>query len=114
MSGARAGSAAALSPAVPPEVEHYERAHPDPLERKPRFARQYEFRSAGSLPFSGAPEPRVLGFVRELMGEGYELTAVELEALASTNADAIRSFADTLDRRIRRAVVNIASHTVKE
>lgn len=52
--------------------------------------------------------------LRELMGEGYELTAVELEALASTNADAIRSFADTLDRRIRRAVVNIASHTVKE
>lgn len=52
--------------------------------------------------------------LRELMDEGYELTAVELEALASTNADAIRSFADTLDRRIRRAVVNVASNNAKE
>jgi hypothetical protein len=41
--------------------------------------------------------------LRELKDHGYELTAVELEALASTNADAIRSFANALDRRIRRA-----------
>ena len=39
----------------------------------------------------------------ELRAEGYELTVVELEALASTSADAIESFADALDRRIRRA-----------
>jgi hypothetical protein len=44
--------------------------------------------------------------LRELAGQGYELTPVEIEALASTDADAIRSFADTLDRRIRRAAVN--------
>jgi len=52
--------------------------------------------------------------LRELMDEGYELTSVEIDALASTSADAIRSFADTLDRRIRRAVVTIDSHTTKE
>jgi hypothetical protein len=44
------------------------------------------------------------GMLRELRDQGYELTPVELDALASTDADALRSFADTLDRRIRRAV----------
>jgi hypothetical protein len=44
------------------------------------------------------------GILRELRDQGCELTLVEIEALASTDADAIRSFADTLDRRIRRAV----------
>jgi len=39
----------------------------------------------------------------ELLEQGYELTLVEREALASTDADAIESFADVLDRRIRRA-----------
>jgi hypothetical protein len=52
--------------------------------------------------------------LRELRDEGYELTAVEIEALASTDANAIRSFADTLDRRIRRAIVNIESLDTKE
>jgi hypothetical protein len=42
--------------------------------------------------------------LRELKDQGYELTHVELDALASTDADALRSFADTLDRRIRRAL----------
>ena len=46
------------------------------------------------------------GVLRELTDQGYELTTVEIEALAATDADAIRSFADTLDRRIRRAAVN--------
>jgi hypothetical protein len=44
------------------------------------------------------------GILRELKDQGYELTPVETDALASTDADALRSFADTLDRRIRRAV----------
>jgi hypothetical protein len=42
--------------------------------------------------------------LRELKDQGYELTHVELDALASTDANALRSFADTLDRRIRRAL----------
>lgn len=41
--------------------------------------------------------------LRELQDEGYELTAIELDALAATDPDAIRSFAESIDRRIRRA-----------
>ena len=41
--------------------------------------------------------------LREFQQEGYELTAIELDALAATRADAIRSFAESIDRRIRRA-----------
>jgi hypothetical protein len=41
--------------------------------------------------------------LNELLEQGYELTLVEREALASTDADAIEAFADALDRRIRRA-----------
>ena len=41
--------------------------------------------------------------LREFQEEGYELTAIELDALAATKADAIRSFAESIDRRIRRA-----------
>ena len=48
------------------------------------------------------------------MEEGYELTSVEIEALASTNADAIHSFSDSLDRRIRRASVHTEQNTSKE
>jgi hypothetical protein len=44
----------------------------------------------------------------ELRGHGFELTFVELEALASTSSEAIESFADALDRRIRKA--DVASH----
>jgi len=43
--------------------------------------------------------------LHELREQGYELTLVELEALASTDAGAIKSFANALDRRIRRADV---------
>jgi hypothetical protein len=46
------------------------------------------------------------GVLRELTDQGYELTPVEIEALASTDGNAIRSFADSLDRRIRRAATN--------
>jgi len=45
----------------------------------------------------------------ELRAQGFELTLVELEALAATSADAIESFAQALDRRIRRADVRSAS-----
>ena len=45
----------------------------------------------------------------ELRAQGYELTLIELEALASTSADAIESFADALDRRIRKADVGSGS-----
>ena len=41
--------------------------------------------------------------LRELQDEGYELTAIELDALVTTDPDAIRSFAESIDRRIRRA-----------
>ena len=39
----------------------------------------------------------------ELRDQGFELTPIELEALASTDPEAIRTFAETLDRRIRKA-----------
>ena len=45
----------------------------------------------------------------ELRAQGYELTLVELDALASTSAGAIESFADSLDRRICRADVRPAA-----
>jgi hypothetical protein len=41
--------------------------------------------------------------LRELQDEGYELTATELDALATTDPHAIGSFAESIDRRIRRA-----------
>jgi hypothetical protein len=41
--------------------------------------------------------------LRELEEQGIELTGVELDALAATDSSAIRSFAEALDRRIRRA-----------
>jgi len=45
----------------------------------------------------------------ELRAVGYELTLVELEALASTSGSAIESFAGALDPRIRRADVRSAA-----
>lgn len=39
--------------------------------------------------------------LREFQGEGFDLTAIELDALAATDADALGSFAESLDRRIR-------------
>ena len=44
--------------------------------------------------------------LHELKDQGFELTAVEFDALALTDADAIRSFANALDGRIRRAEVS--------
>jgi hypothetical protein len=52
--------------------------------------------------------------LQELKEQGFELTAVELEALAAIDGDAIRSFAGALDRRIRRAEVHFDANTRDE
>jgi hypothetical protein len=41
--------------------------------------------------------------LEELRANGYELTTIELEALASTHPDAIDRFARSLDERLRKA-----------
>jgi len=48
----------------------------------------------------GQDPAAVLG---ELRDQGVELTPVEIEALASTDPEALRAFAEALDRRIRKA-----------
>ena len=40
--------------------------------------------------------------LREFSEQGYELSPVELEALESTDATALRAFEEGLDRRIRK------------
>jgi hypothetical protein len=58
-----------------------------------------------------ATDPRLLrqflenpsGTLAELCSQGLELSAIELDGLASTDATAIRTFANAIDRRIRRA-----------
>ncbi len=44
-----------------------------------------------------------VGVLRELVERGFELTAVEMDALASLDPDAIGAFAGVLDRRLRLA-----------
>ena len=39
----------------------------------------------------------------EFRAQGVELTDIELQALAATNADAVREFAASVDRRIQKA-----------
>jgi Ribosomally synthesized peptide prototyped by Frankia Franean1_4349. len=81
------------------------------LERVPQSADGMTHRNVETLIGRLATDPGLRrrfaedpdGTLQELRDEGFELTRVELEALASTDADALRSFADTLDRRIRRA-----------
>jgi hypothetical protein len=46
--------------------------------------------------------------LRQLQEEGCELTAVEIDALAATDPEAIRSFAQAIDRRIRKADTQIS------
>jgi hypothetical protein len=41
--------------------------------------------------------------LEELRSHGYELTAIEREALASTEPNAIDRFAQSLDERLRKA-----------
>jgi hypothetical protein len=43
-----------------------------------------------------------LALLHELVAQGYELSIVELEALASIERESIRTFAAALDPRLRR------------
>lgn len=52
--------------------------------------------------------------LHELRDQGFELSAVELEALVAIDAGAVRTFAHALDRRIRRAEIGTASDTHQE
>jgi len=54
------------------------------------------------------------GVLQELRKQGCELSLVEVEALSATNADAIRLFADALDRRIQRAAGASKPDTAQE
>lgn len=40
--------------------------------------------------------------LRELVGQGYELSPVEIDALASLDPASVRTFSATLDPRLRR------------
>jgi hypothetical protein len=46
--------------------------------------------------------------LRQFQKEGCELTAVEIDALAATDPEAIRLFAQSIDRRIRKAETQIS------
>jgi len=46
--------------------------------------------------------------LQQFQDEGYELTAVEIDALAATDPEAIRSFAQSIDRRIRKAETQLS------
>jgi hypothetical protein len=46
--------------------------------------------------------------LRQLQEEGCELTAVEIDALAATDPEAIQAFAHVIDRRIRKADTQIS------
>lgn len=48
-----------------------------------------------------AGDPR--GLLRELVARGFELTSVEIDALASLDVSAVGAFAKALDRRLRHA-----------
>ena len=41
--------------------------------------------------------------LEEMRRQGFELTAIELDALAATSAEAIGEFAEALDQRIQKA-----------
>lgn len=43
------------------------------------------------------------GLLAEFRAQGLELTDIELQALASTKAEAVREFATSVDRRIQKA-----------
>jgi hypothetical protein len=59
------------------------------LATDPRLRRQFFANPSGAL--------------AELCSHGLELSAIELDALASTEAAAIHMFANAIDPRIRRA-----------
>ncbi len=45
-----------------------------------------------------------MGLLSSLVERGFELTTVEIDALASLDPEAIKTFASALDRRLRHAV----------
>jgi hypothetical protein len=92
MSGSRAGSAPDHEPSVPSEALQYDRAREVSLEGRSVFTYNYDYRNLGPVPLSGAAEPVVLGFVRELAGEG-ELDVPALSALLDSFWPAIFSSA---------------------
>ena len=49
----------------------------------------------------------------EFTSQGCELTPVELEALATTDSGALGSFAEGLDRRIKRADVVVRTSSLQ-
>jgi hypothetical protein len=65
------------------------------LATDPRLRRQFE----------GGP----LTLLHELVTQGYELSTIEIDALATIDRDAIRLFAGTLDPRLRK--VDHYNHT---
>ena len=52
--------------------------------------------------------------LEELSAQGYELTPIEIEALAGTDTDALRTFVAALDRRLRKADIEPAPDTSQE
>lgn len=60
----------------------------------------------GELERRFAAGPRAL--LSELRDAGLELTAIELEAVARTSPEALRAFALSLDRRLRKAPPAVA------
>ena len=52
--------------------------------------------------------------LKQFQEEGCELTAVEVDALAATDPEAIRSFAQAIDRRIRKAETQRAPRERRE
>jgi hypothetical protein len=84
------------------------------LERHPQYTPGAMHKNVETLLGRLVTDPELHGrFARdpeallgELRDQGFELTEVEREALALTDPDAIRAFAEALDRRIRKAVLD--------
>jgi hypothetical protein len=53
-------------------------------------------------------EDDAFALLQELSAQGYELSAVEIEAFATIDAESIRTFAGALDGRLRK--IDRASH----
>lgn len=60
--------------------------------------------------FRGAP----VETLRDLLGQGLELSPVELEALRSLDAAALERFARTLSQRLQRAALVASNVRVKD
>jgi hypothetical protein len=47
------------------------------------------------------------GLLVRLQADGHELTGLEVEALATTDASALQTLADAIDRRLRKADIEV-------